>query len=314
MSEIKLRVADIVYKDEADIEGAVDYIDTKTMYNLDDGKPASDWVREEIVKNDGSKKDTPNMSSALKINDKEGQTLINSFGSYMGLANNVYRNTDGVTLASALLRQGVNTATPVIPENFHKCCALFAARRSIKRDWLNWQDEYSAPNEDHEKWNEYVNDAVIYSLFNSKSNQSSLRQVSYKNKLWDVENEWFWLSPEVVQKLADEYEIDEIYADSKTKGHRTFVLDYIANHPFSAEATVVLAKATELFEKSMRFRKVMMEEHPEYHLQAWDAGWYQVKLILKEYCKEDLTSFRETYKLLENKIIENVYELGFLRK
>ena len=160
------------------------------------------------------------------------------------------------------------------PENFKKCCALFAARKSIKQNWLNDKDEYSAPNEQHEKWNEYVNDSVIYSLFNTSSNQSSLRQVKYKDKLWDVENEWFWLPHEHVQKLADEYEIDELYADAKTKGHRTFVLDYIANHPFSTEATAVLEKATELFEKSMRFRKVMMEEHPEYHLQAWDAGWY----------------------------------------
>lgn len=308
---MKLRVADIVYKDETDIEGAIEYVNSKTVYNLDDGKPASDWVREEVK--DKKTIDAPFLSSGVLYKEEgRGPITDGALGYFQNNANSVYYNMNFVSMFSSAFSGG--NGLSVIPENFHKCCALFAARKSIKRDWLNWQDEYSAPNEDHEKWNEYVNDSVIYALFNTSSNQSSLRQVSYKNKLWDVENEWFWLSHEQVQKLADEYEIDDLYADAKTKGHRTFVLDYIANHPFSVEATNVLKKATELFEKSMRFRKVMMEEHPEYHLQAWDAGWYQVKLILKEYCKEDLTSFRETYKMLENKIIENVYELGFLRK
>ena len=229
---MKLRIADIVYKDETDIEGSVEYVGTKTMYNLDTGKPASDWVREEI-KNLKTHQDCVPLTSAIKPAKEEqairGAICNKSIGYFGNNANSVYDNANFVTLLSSSFSSG--NGLPVIPENFHKCCALFAARKSITKTWLNDKDEYSAPNEAHEKWNEYVNDSVIYSLFNTSSNQSSLRQVKYKDKLWDVENEWFWLSPEVVQKLADEYEIDELYADAKTKGHKTFVLAIILHFP-----------------------------------------------------------------------------------
>jgi hypothetical protein len=64
----------------------------------------------------------------------------------------------------------------------------------------------------------------------------------------------------------------------------------------------------------MRYRKVMAEEHPEYHLNCWDAGWYQVKKILNEYLKDDLKDFMKLFKILEKKITANTYEVGFLRK
>ena len=40
----------------------------------------------------------------------------------------------------------------------------------------------------------------------------------------------------------------------------------------------------------------------------------RVKLILKEYMKDDLKEFQKVYKVLEQKITERVYEIGFLRR
>ena len=83
----------------------------------------------------------------------------------------------------------------------------------IKGDWFNDKDEYLAPNENHEKFNEFVNDSVIYSLFHSSSNQSSLRQVEYKGKKWDIKNEFFWMSKNDIINLANEYGL-EVYQDA----------------------------------------------------------------------------------------------------
>jgi hypothetical protein len=71
--------------------------------------------------------------------------------------------------------------------------------------------------------------------------------------------------------------------------------------------------ATELLKKSMSARKLMSESHPEYHLDSWDCGYAQLKLVWKEYFKEDFENFRKAYKRLEDRMRPLVYELGFLR-
>jgi hypothetical protein len=58
----------------------------------------------------------------------------------------------------------------------------------------------------------------------------------------------------------------------------------------------------------------MSESNPEYHLDTWDAGWYQIKLILKQLYTDDLKTFTKKYKEFEDRMRPLVYELGFLRK
>jgi hypothetical protein len=48
-------------------------------------------------------------------------------------------------------------------------------------NWINSKDEYLAPDEANPKYKEFVNDSVIFSLFHIHSNQSSLRNIEYKN-------------------------------------------------------------------------------------------------------------------------------------
>ena len=163
-------------------------------------------------------------------------------------------------------------------------------------------------------WQEFCEDAIIYSLFNSSSQQSSLRQIDYKEKKWDIINEWFWLDPETVKELADQFGFSECYQDAKQFGKARFVAEEIKKITLSSEAKDVLDKANEIFKKTFQFRLALHDEHPEYHLQTWDAGWYQVKLIAKEFCKEDLKKFQKLYKVLEAKMTARTYEVGFLRK
>ena len=74
----------------------------------------------------------------------------------------------------------------------------------------------------------------------------------------------------------------------------------------------VLDYATSLVEQSMEFRKVMAND--DNHLDAWDAGYAQLKLVWKEYFPNQFKEFRELYKKLEDSMRPLVYELGFLVK
>ena len=169
------------------------------------------------------------------------------------------------------------------------------------------------PNTDHEKWQEFENDSIIYSLFESKSNQSSLRNVEYKGKSWDIKNEFFWMSKDVMMALAEEFSNDYCYNDARVSDER-YVYKLLQGMELSKEARDVLLKATQIVAKSFPYRQMFNEEHPEYQVMNWDCGWYQVKAIAKEYLKDDLEEFKALYKKLSEKMLPMVYELGFLRK
>lgn len=294
------------------VNGEVTKTGEKVVYNIDGENSASDWVREAVKKL--KTYDAPQMSSGCIVKqDGRGKIIENALGYFASNSNNVDMNAMYVTMYS-----GANSRShgcSISTNNFTRCTALFSARKLIEKNWINSKDEYLAPNEKHEKFNEFVNDSVIYSLFHSASNQSSLRQVEYKGKQWDIKNEFFWMSKDEIMNLANEYGLDEVYEDARTSEER-YVYKYILDHKdeFSPEALKVLDKAIELTEKSFKYRQLFAEEHPEYQLEkAWDCGYYQLKAIWKEYMKDDFEEFKKLYKELSDKMRPMVYELGFLK-
>ena len=296
------------------LDGEIISKGTKMLYNANKLVKASEWVRKPIK---GVKMDTelPCMSNAIKIKESERApfTNIDAIGYFHNNANSIQYNAQYVGMYATPFASA--NGVVVMRENFDRCTALFSARKLIVGNWINDKDEYLAPNTEHPAYNEFVNDSLIYSLFESKSNQSSLRNVDYKGKLWDVKNEFFWMSKEEIMDLANEYNMDDVYEDAKTSDER-YVYKYIQEHKkeFSQEALDVLNKAIELTKKSFKYRQLFADEHPEYQLEkCWDAGFYQLKAIWKEYMKDDFEEFRKLYRVLSDKMRPMVYTLGFLK-
>ena len=86
------------------------------------------------------------------------------------------------------------------------------------------------------------------------------------------------------------------------------------NEPFSEQTKVVLHKANELVELSFPYRKDFNSEHPEYQVNNWDIGWYQIKAICKQHLKDKYDEFRKEYLKLRDELRPLVYELGFLKQ
>jgi len=285
----------------------------KELYNLDLQSTASEWCKEDLkglemietiqLKNSV----TPGYSNIVR-------GVENKIAYMDSASNSVQYNTQRVSFYSECFsnRGGFS----VTKKNFMKCICFFTARKSIKQDWVNDKDEYLKPNEEHEQFEQFKYDSLVYSLFNNSSNQSSLRQVTYKGKLWDIKNEFFWMSAEQMKELADNNGYDNLYNDARTSPNR-----HVYNLLFgeeriydklSPDAKAVLDKATELVEKSMKMR--MMMANDENHLDSWDAGYAQLKLVWKEYFSDDFKEFRQLYKNMEDRMRPLVYELGFLMK
>lgn len=292
----------------------------KEFYNTDSEIQASEWAKIEIKRFKKSEKYlVPHMGSALSVNEKDHMRAVGKhLGFLVNLNNNVYENPQGCYLVSGIGTRGnASCGFSVIPENLHKVTTLFTARRTISRDWINWQDEYLAPNENHPLWNRFVKDSLVYSLFNTKSQQSSLRQVKYKDSFWDIKNEFFWLSVEKMKDLANEHNYDALYNDTRAQEERHVYKLLIQEgwyNDLSPDAKAVLDKATELVEKSILQRQLLDASNPEYHLSSWDAGYAQLKLVWQEYFKKEFKEFRNLYKAFEDRMRPIVYEVGFLRK
>jgi len=295
----------------------IEYLFDKEIFNLDDSEECSSWVRKEIK--GLSTFDRPQLSSGLLVKQKGfGRSINNSIGYFYTAGNNVMKNSQSVGLFSDAFSNGHGIS--INSKNIMKTTSLFTARKSITgryANWINDKDEYMAPNESHPLWQQFQYDSLVYSLFNTSSNQSSLRQIKYKEKLWDIKNEFFWMSKSEIMELAENKFFDDVYRDARSSDERyvyTLLHKEGLYEKLSPDAKEVLDMATQLVKKTFDMREILHNEHPEYHLNTWDAGWYQIKLILKQFYTDDLKSFTNKYKEFEDRMRPLVYELGFLRK
>ena len=292
--------------------GEIVEVGNKVIYNIDGLKTASDWCKEPIKKIKTF--ETINCSSGIKIrpemSDNRGTNFEGSFGYFLNAGNNVDMNTQKVSLFTMAYGNGhghgINT------DNFDHCTALFSARKLIEKNWVNSKDEYLAPNTEHPAYNEFVNDSLIYSLFHSSSNQSSLRNVDYKGKKWDIKNEFFWLSNKEIENLSNTNGFTQTYNDARTSKER-YVYNKLQTITLSPEAQDVLDKASDIVRNTFKYRELFNQEHPEYQINNWDCGWYQIKALAKEYAKSDYEEFVKLYKKLADKMRPMVYTLGFLK-
>ena len=296
-------------------DGEVNAIDTKTLYNIDDETSMKEWIRTD--ENYTKKSEiirlrlglVPEKNDTIKIPDDYIANYV------------VSRNSNDPTnrynfFYSGKYQTDSKCQVNITKANFDNCAASFAVRGLAPLNWISGDDEFMAPDEQHPLFSQFEKDAVIYSLFRDSYSYQTSVKLDYLGKHWNIKNEFFWMSKNEIADLANEYQLDDVYEDAKTSDER-YVYKYIQDHrsEFSPEASAALNKANELVEKSFRYRQLFAEEHPEYQVdKVWDAGYYQLKPIWKEYLKDDFNEFKTLYKALVDKMRPMVYELGFLRK
>jgi len=285
----------------------------KLIYNLDNKKSLSKWMRTSKIKLTKSVLPLTNGIN-LPSNTKGFKGPENFIGYLHEHSNNVQYNTKGVGMYTSIF-SGAH-GLYVTDDNFSRTCVGFSARRVIVSDWMNQKDEYCEPNNENENFNEFENDSVIHSLFNNASFQTSLRNIFSDEKEWSVTNEFFWMSKNEMTELANQNNYTELYNDARTDSDRyvhtlLFGEEGIYNQ-LSDEAKDVLDSASNLVRLSLEMRRNFADDTN--HLNSWDAGYAQLKLLWKEYYPVQFKEFRAKYKVLEDKMRPMVYELGFLLK
>jgi hypothetical protein len=258
----------------------INKVGDKNFYNNDSGNSLSDWL-------------------ATKEIGEELMILISD-------SNSIEKNTSFVRYTNEKINNN-NRRYQIGDLNIFDGCVMFSARKLIQPSWINMKDEYCAPNENDSNFFRFKIDSVVYSLFNSSSGN-----VSKEN----IKNQFFWMSKEEMTNTANNGNYPELYNDARTDSDR-----YVYNLLFgeqriydqlSDEAKDVLDSATNLVRLSFGMRRNFADDTN--HLNSWDAGYAQLKLLWKEYYPEQFKEFRDKYKVLEDKMRPMVYELGFLLK
>ena len=295
-------------------DGSIDVFGNHNIYNSAFFNKASDWVKEQIPRC-LDMACFPSTSNGLLIKESQIQAVRNQLGYFHNNANSIQYNPTYVGLYSMSFASA--HGLPVLKENFTRCTALFTARKLINGNWVNDKDEYLAPNEDHPEYKRFEADAIVYSLFHNSSNQTSMRQITYKGKLYDIPNEFFWMSRDRMTQLANENNNAFMFNDARTSKER-YVYTLLNNPEISSllspTAKQLLDMATAMMEKTVKYRPLFESDHPNHHIHTWDAGYYQLKDLWKEYLPEEFKVFRNLFKQFENELRPLVYQLGFLRK
>ena len=295
-------------------ENELQIVGEKYLYNLDVVKDGKVWIKEPIANVKEAKEKRPPLSTAIKVkcgNNSNTSVFTSALGCYLNTGNDIYNSGQKVALFTSCDNSNANGIS-IMKENYERIITMFAARRLSKDGYETHLDQFLAPNENHEKWIEFVNDSIVFSMFEAKSQQSSLRNILFDNKNWEIPNSFFFMSKQEIMDLADKYGYDFTYNDARVSEER-FVYKKLQNISLSNEAKAVLDKAKELTIKTFECREMFNQQYPEYQIMNWDCGWYQIKGLLKEYFADDLSDFNGLYKLLSDKMCPLVYELGFLK-
>lgn len=295
---------------------------TKTIKPIYPENALSDWMKAPIR---NRKYDTypngsyPHLSSALNASKGKlpaGKLYKDAIGYLMNSANNVVEGTlnGGVWIinSTAYHKPGMN----IMPENFERAIVNFSARRSITPNWINSQDNFKAPNTHSSLYQEYVADSLVFSLFDVASNQASYRNPAWSNTgiKGRFINQWFWLSRDYVLNVTKNcQQLLPVYQDLLNDDNR-LIANKLAQTKLSKEAEDVLKFANLVWEDTLFKRPLLWNKYPKYYLQAWDAGWYQVKKINKIYRSKHYADFQQAFSILKSKLAKNVYLLGMLNK
>ena len=244
-------------------------------------------------------------------NKSIGKLSSDAIGCYHHISSDVYHSATYVALYSG------NCSHPsgkwsITKDNLERIVTVFSARKLVSDEWYNDKDIFLSPNTDHPAWKEFYFNSLVYSLFHSSSHQSSLRGVDFLGEKYNIMNEFFFMSRDIILELANTHSNMDCFQDARTDKDR-YVFQLLSDISLPEESKIVLKKARALVESSFPFRDIFNLEHPEYQINNWDSGWYQIKALLKIYDPKGLNEFQALFNALSEKMKPLVYELGFLK-
>ena len=190
----------------------------------------------------------------------------------------------------------------VIAENLWQSAIVFSVRRLIKPTWINDRDQFLQPIASLSET--FKTDCVIWMLFNGSNLTASADGLEWNGREWSIVNHFIPFTESQVG-APGRFESD-------------FMVRYLADKKISHESSAVMAAGLALWQAYFSMTDPFTTRQ-EFKLNRADVGWYQIRNALKRRNAEgngplvDFTDMENAYKQLSEKLVPQVYELGFLR-
>jgi hypothetical protein len=311
--------------------------ETPVYFVEDESKLINGWCRDEKLSahfkrgkaaGKAESKMCPPLSSGLKVATTAKARLDklppNAIGYMLCNSNAVNTNAMQVSLFTSALAQangfpvlkvqsdGLNVSPQRQFDHLLRAAASFFVRRSLSSSWKNFHVEQMAPTVCSGERDAFVTWSVncaVFCLFESKSQQSSMRGLHYKGTTFDVQNEFFFLSSQTMRELANEFSYSDMLDDiDRTGGTERFMFRLVEHYRqrLLPEAGDLLKEAKSLVKSSFSSRPT---SDTSLYLKCWDAGWYQVKNLLSP---DEKTTFKQLRHKLGAKLWDGIFDYKFV--
>lgn len=309
----------------------------KTFYGLQN-EFLNEWWKVDCTKSDMQV--CPPLSNAMTLFKGKitASTLTKlpkgSIGYFHSGSPTIKENNQQVYILSSVRANGhgnalVNSSTGHGP--LLKAFAAFFVRRSVllppsmmwKVGHINIRKPSAdAMNTDFVTWS---TNCSVFACFNSKSLQASMRKVGFENSVYHIYNEFFFLSREEMKELAEEANFKPLLFDLESHGKdERFMYRFLEEKKavLFPESLKVLEKAKELWKASFSQRmKTPTIEIPktgklDLQLSCWDAGYYQIRALLKSASNPELDKRMQDLKSavnnLQRRLWNGIFTFKFL--
>ncbi len=273
-------------------------IGEKSYFNIKSSSFLSDWLPR--IKVDSI--NVPLKNAIVPQNSRaKVTTWINGAIGYLWSAGNDFQqNEQHTAFFSSVFSNGCGYY--VTSENLWQACVVFSVRQLIAHTWINHNDQFLQPTVELPQ--EFIDDCLVWMLFHGKNLTASADGLEWNNKTWSIVNHFIPFT--------------EAEVNAPSRFESDFMVQYIADKEFSAEAVAVLDAGRELW-KAYFEHTDSYDAREEYKLNRADVGWYQIRNALKkrnessDYPPVSFADFEFAYKKLGDKLRPLVFEYGFLK-
>lgn len=212
---------------------------------------------------------------------KTGKILKNALGTLM-VGNTLTRSADqSAILSCPTTIQYVS----ITKENFWRCIASYAFRRTIDAGWAIAKKEISAPDTTVEGYDLWLKNAIVPFLFEYKSMMSSMRGVVWDDQkdlpddvkeVITIRNNFFFLTPEEVRaNCTDPIILKDLEDNPQTEGQK-FMLEVIKEcEPYWSPEIKQLYDWCKTYTLATYDARKTVDYKGS--LDAWDAGFQQLR-------------------------------------
>ena len=212
------------------------------------------------------------LSSAIKVKtsgkDIRDKVCDGFIGSLMSCGSDLQKQNLTAIFSAPQASAG---SLSITKENFEKAMIIHAVRRAVKVNWLNGSDQFGIPKNKLD--NNFILDCVVWTLFSTSNQTSSMDNVFYKEHYYKIINHFY------------PFDYKEVYSNCKLfkydNDEKRFVYEYLRENKnyISKEAYELIEKGKELYK--FFYSNIEKIDIEKFKISLWDVGFWQIRKSLK---------------------------------